>query len=89
MDVLASSAISTINWFTSSAASRDGRGVGGALAAKTSLQYITNLYNYWQQQSGSKRNQEVDSSLLSDEICYINSLPVRTIRASIDNTRDV
>ena len=73
MDVLTSSAISTVNWFTSNSSSRDGR-VGQPLA-KSPVHYITSLYNYWQ--NNSRRNQVERSSPSSDEICYFVSLPVR------------
>ena len=69
MDLLTSSAVSTINWLAPS--SRDG-GTRVPLA-KTSLQYVTRLYNYWQ--SSSRRNRAEESYPL-DEICYFIALPV-------------
>lgn len=77
MDLLASSAISTINWFSSNPSSRDGRTRHSL--AKTPVQYISSLYNHLQ--SNSKRNRAEESSPLLDEICYLISLPVRNFTA--------
>ena len=75
MDLLTSSAVSTINWLVPSSprdATRDGGSTGVPLA-KTSLQYVTRFYNYWH--SSSRRDRPKESYRL-DEICYFIALPV-------------
>jgi len=73
MDILTSSAVSTINWLAAlSSPSRAGS--AGVLLAKTSLYYVTRFYNYWQNSSGRNPTEE---SYPLDEICYLIALPVR------------
>ena len=70
MDLLTSSAVSTINWLAASnPSSRD-----GSTVAKTSLQYVTRLYNHLQ---SSSRGNGAKESYPLDEICYFIAVPVR------------
>ena len=73
MDISTSSAVSAVNWLAASRSpSREGS--AGVPLAKTSLQYVTRFYNYWQNSSSRNRTEE---SYPLDEICYLIVLPVR------------
>ena len=73
MDILTSSAVSAVNWLAASRSpSREGS--AGVPLAKTSLQYVTRFYNYWQNSSSRNRTEE---SYPLGEICYLIALPVR------------
>jgi len=73
MDILTSTAVSTINWLAASS-SPSRAGSAGAPLAKTSLYYVARFYNYWQNSSSRHPTEE---SYPLDEICYLIALPVR------------